>query len=55
MSTCVVTLVHQGLFLPSQKPYFDEPGCTIHIDIYYTVRVLVTVVFLKMSPRIRNM
>jgi len=24
------------------KPYFDEPGCTIHVYTYYTVPVLVT-------------
>jgi hypothetical protein len=45
-----------GLLLPVQnragaKPYCDEPGCTIHVDIWYTVPVLVTTVFLKMSPK----
>jgi len=37
------------------KLHFDEPGCTIHVHIYYTVPVLVTTVFLKMSLRVRNM
>jgi hypothetical protein len=32
------------------QPYFDEPGCPIHVDTYYTVRVLVITVFLEMSP-----
>jgi hypothetical protein len=34
------------------KPYFDEPGCIIHVDTYYTIPVVVTAVFLKMSPRV---
>jgi len=37
------------------KVHFDQPRCTIHIRIYYTVPVLVTAFFLKMSPRVRNM
>jgi len=38
------------------KPYFDEPGCNIHVDIiYYTLSVLVTTVFLKISTLVRNM
>jgi hypothetical protein len=32
------------------KPYFDERGCIIHVDIYCTVPIVVTTVFLKMSP-----
>ena len=28
--------------------------CTIHVDIYHTVPVLVTTVFQKMSPRVRK-
>ena len=34
------------------KPYVDESGCTIHVDIYYTVHVLGAIVFMKMSPRV---
>ena len=37
------------------KPYFDEQRCTILVDTYYTVPVIVTTVFLKMSPQVRNM
>ena len=33
----------------------DVPGCTIHVDICYTVPVLITTVFLKMSPQVQNM
>jgi len=33
------------------KPYFDELGCIIHVDIHYTVPVVVTAISLKMSPR----
>ena len=36
------------------KPYFDEPVCTVQVDVYFTLPVLVTSVFLKMSPRVRN-
>jgi hypothetical protein len=28
--------------------------CTIHVALHYTVPVLVTTVFLKISPRVRN-
>ena len=51
-------MVHPG---PSRtgssvaKPYFDEPGCTKRVYTYYTVPVLVTTVFLKISPQVRNM
>jgi len=38
-----------------QKSYSDEHGCTTHVDIYYTAPVLVTAVFLKMSPRVRDL
>ena len=34
------------------KPYFDEPGCGIHVDIYYTVPIVVASAFLKMRPRV---
>jgi len=37
------------------RRHFDEPGCTIHVDVYHTVPVLVTPVFLKMSPRVQKM
>jgi hypothetical protein len=37
------------------KPYFDEPGCTIHVDMYFTVPLLVTTVLLKMNPQVQNM
>jgi hypothetical protein len=37
------------------KRFFDEPGCTIHVDMYFTIPVLVTAVPLKMSPQVRNM
>jgi hypothetical protein len=30
----------------------EIPVCTIHVDIYYTVPVLVTAVFLKISTRV---
>jgi hypothetical protein len=34
---------------------FDETDCTTHVDIYYTVSVLDTAVFLKIRPRVRKM
>jgi len=37
------------------KLCFNEPRCTIRIDISRTLTVLVTTVFLKMSPRVQNM
>jgi len=42
------------MVFPEAKPQHDEPGCTIHVGIHYTVPVLVTTVFLKISPRVRN-
>jgi len=33
------------------KPYSDEPGCTVQIDIL----VVATAVCLKVNPRVRNM
>ena len=49
-------LVHliKSVTVIQAKSYFDEPRCTIHVDVYYTVPVLVTAVFLKMNPRVRN-
>ena len=37
------------------KPHFDVPRCTIHVDIYCTVPVLFTALFLKIRSRVRNM
>jgi len=31
------------------------PGCTVCLDIFYNVPVLITNVFLKMSPQVQNM
>jgi len=42
------------IVIPAQ-PYYDKPGCTVHVDIHYTVPVLVTTVFLKTSPSVWNM
>jgi hypothetical protein len=50
--TSTATLFHIQDCSYRCKPYFDEPGCNIHADIHYTVPVLVTTVFLKMSPRV---
>jgi hypothetical protein len=36
------------------KPYSDEPGCTVQVDIYRTVPVAATAVCLKMNPLVRN-
>ena len=36
------------------KPYSDEPGCTVQVDIYCTVPVVATAVWLKMNSRVRN-
>jgi hypothetical protein len=33
----------------------EIPGCTLHVDIYCAVPVLITTVFLKLNPRARNM
>jgi hypothetical protein len=42
------------IVIPAQ-PYCDTPGCTIHVDIYCTVPVFVTTVFLKMGLWVQNM
>jgi hypothetical protein len=37
-------MVHPGSSMTASsvaKPYFNEPGCTVPVDIYYTVHVLV--------------
>ena len=36
------------------KLRFDEPVCTIQVDVCCTLPVLITIVLLKMSPRVRN-
>jgi len=30
-------------------PHFDAPGCTVHLDVRYTVPALFATVFLKMN------
>ena len=49
----LVHLIKSVTVIPA-KSKFNEPRCTIHVDVYYTVPVLVTAVFLKMNPRVRN-
>jgi hypothetical protein len=53
-SFILVHLIKSVTVIPA-KSYFGEPRCTIHLDIYHTVPVLVTAVFLKMSLGVRNM
>jgi len=31
------------------------PGCIVRVDVCYTIPVLITTVFLKMSPQVQNM
>ena len=33
----------------------DIPGCTICVDICYNIPLLITTVFLKISPQVQNM
>jgi hypothetical protein len=50
--------VHPGSLkygFATEEAVIDEPGCTIHVDIYYTVPVFVTSVFLKINPRVQIM
>jgi len=44
----------QPFIVISAESYSDVPGCSIHADIFHTVPVLVTAVFLKMNPQVRN-
>ena len=43
-------LSYKAFYCNFSKSYSDVPGCSIHIDIFFTVPVLVTTVFLKMKP-----
>jgi hypothetical protein len=51
----LIYLIVTFILIPA-KPYFDEPRCTMRVDIhvYYSVTALVTTVFLKMDARVRN-
>jgi hypothetical protein len=66
MSTCMVVhpstsefgdaeITTKGLLLQIQHHHTLMYQCEPHVDIYYTVPVLITTVLLKISPRIRNM